>query len=222
MKLNLQYKMDMPTRTINGKRHYVTPAGRVYPSMTTVLSQYGKEGLEKWKKQVGEAEAERIKNKAGQFGTSLHDCAEKYILGQEVDYGVNVELKRRFKMVKECIDTRFGDVWGIETPLYSDKLRIAGRTDVIGQFDGVNSVIDFKQSNKEKHKEWIHNYFFQTAGYGYMWAERTRRPDLIPKQLVIIISPAEGLLQVFKEPIKPWFIEFTKYLKEIGHEIDET
>lgn len=221
MKLNIQYKSDMQAVTVNGKRHYITPEGNRYLSMTTVLSEYGKEGLQKWIDIVGVEEANRIKNKAGQFGTALHNLAEDYINGKTLDFGPNVELKRRFKQVQECIDTRFGDVYALETPLYSDKLKIAGRCDVIGQFDGVNSVIDFKQANKEKRKEWIHNYFYQTSGYGYMFAERTRRADLIPKQLVIIISPADGMLQVFKEPIKPWFIEFTKYLKEIGHEIQE-
>lgn len=221
MKLNIQYTSNMKATTINGRRFYTTPEGIKYPSMTTVLSEYGKEGLQKWIDKVGIQEANKIKNKAGQFGTALHEIAEKYIKGEELDFGHNVELRRRWKDVKETIDTRFGDVYALETPLYSDKLRIAGRCDVIGQFDGVTSIIDFKQANKEKHKEWIHNYFYQTSGYGYMWAERTKRVDLIPKQLVIIISPAEGMLQIFKEPIKPWFIEFTKYLKEIGHEIDE-
>lgn len=221
MKLNIQYASDMVAVTHQGKRHYVTPEGNRYPSMTTVLQEYGKEGLQKWIDTVGEVEANRIKNKAGQFGTALHNLAEDYINGKTLDFGPNVELKRRWKQVQQCIDTRFGEIYALETPLYSDKLKIAGRCDVIGQFDGVNSVIDFKQANKEKRKDWIHNYFYQTSGYGYMFAERTRRPDLIPKQLVIIISPADGMLQVFKEPIKPWFIEFTKYLKEIGHEIAE-
>jgi len=218
MKLNIQYKSDMVSTNIDGKRRYVTPEGNSYLSMTTVLAEYGKEGLQKWIDAVGVVEADRIKNKAGQFGTALHNLAEQHILGQPIEFGHNLELKRRFKSVQECIDTRFGDVYALETPLYSDQLKIAGRCDVIGQFDGVNSVIDFKQANNEKRKEWIHSYFYQTSGYGYMFAERTRRIDLIPKQVVIIISPADGILQVFKEPIKPWFIEFLKYLEDIGHE----
>ena len=41
----------------------------------------------------------------------------------------------------------------------------AGATDLVGVYDYEDSIIDFKQSNKPKRKEWIDDYFMQLGAY---------------------------------------------------------
>lgn len=211
--LDIKFDLDLSTTEVDGKRHYLIPNGKTYPSMTTALSDYNKAGLQGWRDKVGDKEANRIMNQAATQGTNIHNLCEAYVKGEELPKANSFE-RQRFGGLKKIIDERITNVYACETALYSDYLKLAGRTDVIGKFDNVNSIIDYKNSRKPKKMEWITNYWLQEAGYAMMWAERTRDPELAPKQLVLLISVEHEQPQIFIQPVTPWVKALKEYLAE--------
>lgn len=211
--LNIKYVApDLQRVEIGGKRHYVTEGG-TYPSVTTVLSHYKEASLLKWKQRVGLDEAAKISQKAADFGTIMHKMCESYILNEEMPEH-NMFHAERFKGLKKVIDNSISDVYAIEASLWSDKLKLAGQLDLNGVFEGVNSIIDFKNSNKPKKREWIDNYFMQGAAYSCMWVERTKDRDTAPRQIVIINSVEhEDEPQIFIEPVAKWIGPLVKVIE---------
>lgn len=182
-------------------RFYVTPEGKAYPSVTTVLGHGSdKSWLEEWKKRVGEKEAARISAQASRRGTAVHEIAEKY-LRNDPNYlkGQMPSNIASFKSIQKFLDDHVGLVAGIEVPLYSDFLRVAGRVDLVAKWNSIWSIIDFKTSRKEKFRDDIHHYFAQEACYGYMFYERTGKP--IP-QIVTVMMIDDSVSKVFVERTK--------------------
>jgi hypothetical protein len=214
LELDIKIDLHLDTVEVDSKRYYVTPIGNL-PSVTTVLSRAkdASGSLDKWKKSVGPERAEMIRDNAATFGTAIHNRAEAYILDKKPEE-LDFFQQDRWDQLKEVIDTDFGKIYACETCLYSDLLRIAGRTDVIGQFRGINSLIDFKNSNKPKQLKYISDYWLQTTAYSLMYWERLKDPETVPKQLVILnTTPHEGV-QVFIQPVKPWIQPLKKLVSE--------
>ena len=184
---------------IDGKRHYVTPEGNKYKSVTTILDQkLDKTSLLEWRKRVGEAEATRISTQAANRGTAIHDIAEHYLLNHEsYPKGVMPANVDTFKKLRPIIDKHIGKVFGLEYFLYSDTLKTAGATDCIAEFDGINSIVDFKTAKKPKKEEWIESYFLQATCYAMMAEERL--PLVIP-QIAILIAVDHEEPQLFVKP----------------------
>lgn len=188
---------EISTQTIDGKRYYVTPSEKKYPSITTVLSILSKQSIMEWRNRVGEEEANRISTQASRRGTRVHQMCEDYI-NNNPDYAKKAMPidKETFASIKPILDKRINNIHTQEATLYSDYLGVAGRVDCIAEFDNRLSVIDFKTSRKAKKKEWISNYFQQTSAYCVMYEERTRTPI---DQIVIIIAVDDDEPQVFVE-----------------------
>lgn len=193
---------EMESVTTDSGRKYKTPEGVNYPSITTVLSILSRDSIAKWRKRVGEAEANKISTRASGRGTRVHEIIEKYINNQE-DYrnGYTPDIIQSFIDIRHILDNRIGTVYAMEAPLYSDHLGVAGRVDCVAEFDGKLSIIDFKTSMKPKRIEWIKNYFMQESAYAIMWEERTGMPIV---QLVTIISVDNSEPQVFIEHRDNW------------------
>ena len=194
---NMPKLESLPTVEIDGKRHYVTPNGVKLPSVTTVLGHFKKDKIIEWRNRVGAEQANRISTRASVRGTKFHSLMEKY-LGNESNIfeGVMPDMKQAFNDMKSTID-KIDNIHYIESPLYSEVIGLAGRTDVIAEFDEVPSIIDFKTSLREKKEEWIENYFEQGTAYSLMYEELTgTRID----QIVVIIS-VDGMdkPQIFKK-----------------------
>ena len=136
---------------IDNRRYYITPGGMHYPSVTTVIGEASdKRALEKWKKDKG-TEADLISAVARTRGTRFHAISESYLLNQDTLPFVATPIEiEAFSWVRDVIDRSIGVVRGIECPLYSDRLRTAGRADVIAEYDNICSVIDFKTSRRAK------------------------------------------------------------------------
>ena len=196
-----EMSFGMVTENKNGKRHYVTPSGELYPSITTVLGELSKAAIQKWRKRVGETEANKISGKASRRGTKLHSVCEAYIQNKE-EYlnGETPHIVELFKTIEPFFE-RINNIQGVELALYSDHFGIAGRTDCIAEFDGVLSVIDYKTSNKIKKKEWCEKFFAQGAFYGIAYEELTSIP--VP-QVVIIIAVENEQPQLFVEKRDDW------------------
>jgi len=176
-------------------RYYKTPAGALYPSATTVVGFLGKEAIEKWKKRVGAEEAERISNKAATRGTRMHMLCEDYINGDPInpsEYDWNDQFQ--FKMLRRHLDAYVDNVHMQEVRLYSDYLKLAGTVDLVAEYNGRLSIIDFKTSKKLKEEKWILNYFCQATAYAIMYEEITGIP--VP-QIVIMIMVDDEEPQIF-------------------------
>ena len=193
---------EMKTENRNGRREYKTPEGINLPSITTVLSILSRESIAKWRKKVGNEEANRISHRASTRGTAVHEVVEKYINNEEsFKNGYTPDIISSFLDLQPILDSRIGRVFAQEAPLYSNHLGVAGRVDCVAEFDGKLSIIDFKTSLKPKRLEWVKNYFMQESAYAIMWEERTGRPIT---QLVTIISVDNHEPQVFIEHRDNW------------------
>ena len=192
---------DLQTENINGKRHYVTPDGNKYISITSLLSNLSKADIQKWRERVGETEANKVSGKASRRGTSLHSVCEAYIQNEDGYLeGETPNIVELFKTIEPFFE-RINNVHGVELALYSDHFGIAGRTDLIAEFDGTLSIIDYKTSNKTKKKEWCESYFAQGAFYGVAYEELTKIP--VP-QVVIIMAVDNEAPQLFVEKRDDW------------------
>lgn len=196
-------------------RFYVTPEGKKYPSVTTILG-HGSDNkwLEEWKARVGEEEVKRISGQATRRGTAVHELAEKYMLNDPRYMKGHMPANiASFNYIKPFIDKHIGLIAGLELPLYSDFLRAAGRSDCIAKWDGIWSVVDFKTSKKAKKKEDIGGYFLQCACYAYMFFERTGMP--VP-QIVIVMTVDDGEPLVFVEKTKDHIHNFIELRNKLS------
>jgi genome maintenance exonuclease 1 len=201
--------VELTTETIDGQRHYVLPDGITkLKSVTTIISEKSdKTALYEWRKRVGDEEANRISTQAARRGTSIHKIAERYVLNEENifkdEMPINVET---FKSIRNILDNHVDNILGVELPLYSKALKCAGRTDLVAEYDGRLSIIDFKTSRKPKKEEWIENYFIQSTVYSMMF-EWTYKFS-VPQIAIIIAVDDEKTPQTF-------VMERSKYVDKV-------
>jgi hypothetical protein len=158
--------------TVNGSRRYATPDGEKLPSVTTILdatkSEESKAVLENWRKRVGYAKAKEITTEAAGRGTRMHKFIEDYIKTEELTVpGSNPYSIQSHKMAEIVINkglVNCNEYWGTEVPLYFPKV-YAGTTDLCGVHNGADAIMDHKQTNKPKKREWIDDYFVQLTAY---------------------------------------------------------
>lgn len=176
---------QLETDESTGERFYISPSGKKLPSVTTVLGHFKKKAMIEWRNRVGHEEANKVSTRASLRGTKFHNMMEGYLRGEEgfLD-GVMPDMKQSFNDMKETLDL-VDNIHYIESPLYSEKLGVAGRTDVIAEFGKTLSIIDFKTSTKQKKEQWIENYFEQGTAYALMYEELVGLPV---DQIVILIA----------------------------------
>ena len=155
-------------------RRYKIPNGDMYESVTTALgNQPGKkEGLMEWRRRVGDAEANRISRKAAGRGTAVHQIIEDDLNNlEDPEKDKMPDAVVMFKQLQPILDKSISKVYMQEAPLWSYKYRLAGRVDCVADIKGKLTVVDFKTSMKPKKKEWVIDYFLQTAAYSHMIEE---------------------------------------------------
>jgi genome maintenance exonuclease 1 len=162
---------ELKRTSVDGKRLYENPWGDPVPSVTTILSATQapekRAGLAKWKKRVGDVEAQRIVTEASNVGSVMHNILEKWFKNEEYNPGNNVVHKQAKGMAQVVIDNiqpDISEVWGSEVMLVAKEL-YAGTTDLVGIYKGKPTIMDFKQTNKPKKRAWIDDYFMQGAAY---------------------------------------------------------
>jgi genome maintenance exonuclease 1 len=216
VKLN-ELNFELKSVTTEKGRTYETPGGKLYPSITTVLSSYNKKAIYEWRQRVGDEQANKIARLASSRGTKLHSVCENYLLNEMTEMKMKTlmpDTKELFYKLKPFLDEKITDVYGIEQPLYSDKLRVAGRCDCIAVWDNVLSIVDWKTSSRKKDKEQIQNYFMQAAAYAEMFEERTNLPV---EQIVIAISVENEDPQIFIENKSDYLFPLEQYI--INHRL---
>ena len=207
---------EMVAETTETGRTYKTPDGVNLPSITTVLSILSRDSIAKWRKRVGEEEANRISYRASTRGTAVHEICEKYVNNDpNFKEGYTPDIIASFLDLKPILDQRLTKVYAQEAPLYSTHLGVAGRVDCVGIFDGKLSIIDYKTSRKPKQAKWINNYFMQESAYAIMWEERTGMPIT---QLVTVISVDQHEPQVFIEHRDNWVRPLLDTIKQYNEE----
>jgi len=180
----------------SGSRVYDFNGSRL-PSVTTVLSATkNQQFLKDWKARVGEAEAERIKNLSSKRGTSMHKFLESHIQG--IGYDDLTEIGQAAKpMAQKIIEiglTPVSEYYGSEVMLHYPGL-YAGSTDLVCMHNDMESIVDFKQSNRPKREEWIQDYFLQIAAYA-MAHDYVYKSEI--KQGVIMVCTPDLYYQEFK------------------------
>jgi genome maintenance exonuclease 1 len=155
---------------VMGRRHYAVDNQKL-PSVTTILSQTQtkekQDSLANWQAKIGKEEATRIKDQAAARGTAMHTLLEHYLLGEKhadlTDIGQQATMMAE-KVIEEGLKGHLSEIWGSEVTVWYPDL-YAGQTDVVGVYDNLESIVDFKQTNKPKKREWIEDYFIQLAAY---------------------------------------------------------
>ena len=198
--------LNLPKLTresIDGVRYYnIGEENKKLVSITSVISHYSKAKFAKWRKRVGEEEANRITKRATSRGTDTHTLIESYLLNEELSE-VQPISEMLFKLAKPTLN-RIDNIYCLESSLHSKILGVAGSVDTIGEFDGELAVIDYKTSAKPKPREWLEGYFVQTMFYGMALYEMT---DIQIKKLVIIMTCENGECVVYEER------DLEKYMK---------
>ena len=172
--INEKYPYKELKRTeVDGKRLYQNPYGDPVPSVTTILSATQpaekRQALANWRKRVGKDEAQRITTTAANRGTVMHNILEHWALGEYETYNpgnniVHRQAKAMAQVVVDNIENDVDEIWGTEVNLCAANL-YAGTTDLVGMYKGKPTIMDFKQTNKPKKREWIDDYFMQAAAY---------------------------------------------------------
>tara|TARA_B100000989_G_scaffold162042_1_gene121000 strand:+ start:1512 stop:2195 length:684 start_codon:yes stop_codon:yes gene_type:complete len=201
MKWNTKFSYPKSTRSlVNGSRHYSLD-GSYLPSVTTILtvtkSEEDKAAILAWKQRVGNVEAERIKKEASARGSSMHSYIEQFLYGK-LNQDLLEDDNKSKKMAEEIIDNglknKLLEVWGSEATIYYPG-KYAGTADCIGVYEGKESILDFKQSNKPKKEKYIEDYFLQIGAYSL--AHNTVYNSNIT-QGVILLCTVDRLFQDFK------------------------
>ena len=218
MKWNKLYKYPESTRSlIQGNRHYDVNQ-EMLPSVTTILqgtqSEEKRKRLAEWRRKVGENVAERYKDEASRRGTAMHEFLEYYLQNKKI-LDLSDEGQAASGMGQAIVDQGFKDlseIWGSEVTLFYPGL-YAGQTDLCGIYQNRESIIDFKQTNKPKRKEWIEDYFLQLAAYAMAH-------DIIYKtcvdQGVILMCSKDGFFQKFTSNGR----EFTNFKHRFLRRVD--
>ena len=219
MKRNSSYRYPKTVREmVEGQRHYILNKEKL-PSVTTILSATQsaekRESLAKWRERVGEAEATRIVDSAGARGTAMHKILEKYILGEGYLDETTVG-KQAHNMALQVIQSGLSNIteyYGTECTLYYPGL-YAGQTDLVAIHKGEDAIIDFKQTNKPKRREWIEDYCLQLAAYAM--AHNFIYKTKITKGVVMMCSKDNYYQEFVIEGA-----EFQKYKHNFLRRVDE-
>ena len=203
---------------INGKRHYDIDQEKL-PSVTTILSatqsEEKKKSLADWKARMGPEFADRVRDIAAMRGTAMHRYLEAFIDGTGHKDLTSIGREAE-PMAKKIIESGLGEldeVWGQEVTLYYPGL-YAGATDIVGVYEGQPAIIDFKQTNKPKKREWISDYFCQLGAYcmahNYVYGTKIQKG-------VILMCSKDLLFQKFEVEGN----DFVKHQHDFLRKIDQ-
>jgi genome maintenance exonuclease 1 len=195
---------------VDGSRVYITPHGNAYPSITSILGKQPKPGIEEWKEKIGHQEANKIMKESAELGTMVHNLCEQYLYNYPLKCDYPDEAISIFNRLRFILGN-VNNIYGLEIPLHSDILKVAGTADCVAEYNGVLSVIDFKTSRKAKREDWIEDYFIQAFFYAAAFYEMS---GVIPEQIVILVAVRDNFeIQVFKKPISELDVYIDKLLK---------
>lgn len=195
---------------------YRTENGQLYPSITTVFKQViPKPWYNMWIQKLAREHntdwegAEKIAKNIGKestdVGTAMHKLAEDYVNNKELTKYDPEEFAtdpyKLFEPLSQHLDEYVDNIYGTEAKVYSDFLEVAGTSDLVAEYDGVLSIIDYKNSRKPKSESKIRDqkYYEQICAYGKMWEFCTNEKV---EQGVILVASWNGNVRPFKVKLK--------------------
>ena len=198
MKYTFEPFPDLSYSSVKGIRFYQVN-GKQYPSITTCIGRQRskQKGLADWRERVGPDAAAHISRTAAMRGTAFHTLCEEYVNGNDIEHLKSKHFLawHMFGELKSHINEHLDGVVLQETTMYSDEYKVAGRSDLIAEWDGKLSIVDYKTTTKMKKPEWIQDYFVQCAAYAKMFEEHTGYPV---EDLVIAMVAEDGQVELFK------------------------
>lgn len=210
--LNTITPIELKTIEISKRRHYITPEGNKYPSITTLLGAEEKPYLKDWRSRLGEVKADKETKRAADRGTAVHLMIERFLnndpnptFGQQLEHiGEFNSLRLYLKNINNIVTQ--------ESALWSDEMKIAGRIDCCSDYDGKVSVVDFKTSTGDKRKSMINDYWLQTTAYALMMHERY---NIKIDNIVILMSVERGAVPlIFKSQVEVHIEPLIKRISE--------
>lgn len=220
--MKFKYITELDVETLPTGRTYHTPNGS-YPSLTTILGKTSdnQAWLQRWKERVGEEEAARISKEATDRGTWVHEIAERHFNGEnvlpEMPSLPSDVRQMSFDLIK-AVETGIEEIWGQEQILWSDKIRYAGRTDMVGVWKGQPAIIDFKTSKKPKQSKQIKDYYVQCCGYAVAHNEMYGTGI---QNMVVVITIDGKPPQIFEKSAVPFLPEL-KYRRALYGKLYES
>lgn len=203
-----QHKLNRTNK--DGKRVYINENGDEFVSVTTALNYLSKNGIARWRQNIGYERANKISSQAARAGTALHNVAEQYVL-KNVNWNkldpISID---KFLKIKPYIDNNINIIYGIELQMYSNEIKAAGTTDLICNYNNKKTILDFKTSRRIKTKDKIVGYWIQAAAYAIM-AKELYNMDI--EQLVILMTVNDGVGIEFIEPANKWIQIAKQYFK---------
>ena len=192
---------NLNTETVDGKRYYVAPSGQRLPSVTTVVGAMKKKEIMAWRRKVGEAEANRISKLATGRGNRVHTLAEKYLMNESIEW--KKEMPDAIEMFQSIVPhfSKINNIHYMEQALWSERIGLAGRVDLIAEWEGKLSVIDFKTSKRLKTEDKIQDYFAQCVAYAMMYEERVESPI---DQIVVLMAVENEQPLIFVKETKDY------------------
>ncbi len=180
-----------------GTHIYVTPNGKKLRSVTTMLnktkSDTAKKQLADWRVRMGNSVADYIMKTSAIIGTETHKLNENYINMERDSCNYSLLSYAHHKKFIPYLN-KIKNVFGVEPRLFSSEMGLAGTADLVAEYKGKISIIDYKTKRSKQRKEWMHDYFIQTTAYARMWEELTGNTI---KQLVILVSSEQDTFQEF-------------------------
>ena len=189
MKRNKKYKYAIGKQINEDSGRIYDVAGFRLPSVTSILSRTKDQGfLKEWRAKVGDKEADRIMNLSSVRGTAMHKYLESHItdIGYEDLTDTGKQAKTMAEKVIEIGLAPVDEYYGLEVTMYYPGL-YAGQTDLVCIHDGEDAIVDFKQSNRPKRKEWVEDYYLQIAAYAM--AHDYVHNSKINKGVIMVCTP---------------------------------
>jgi genome maintenance exonuclease 1 len=151
----------------------------------------------------------------------MHSHLEKYLLGQLNLELLEEEASKSKKMADEIIEQgikgKLSEIYGTEATLYYPG-KYAGTCDAVGVYEGQETIIDFKQSNKPKKEEWIEDYYLQLGAYSL--AHNVVHNSKITQGIVLLCT-VDNLFQDFRiqgEKLEEYQNKFLEKVEQYYHQ----
>jgi len=201
---------NLNTETVDDKRYYVTPSGQRLPSVTTVLGAMKKKEIMAWRRRVGEAEANRVSKLATGRGNRVHTLAEKYLLNETIEW--KKEMPDAIEMFQSISPhfSKINNIHYMEQSMWSERIGLAGRVDLIAEWEGKLSVIDFKTSKRLKTEDKIQDYFAQCVAYAMMYEDHVGEPI---DQIVVLMAVENEQPLIFVKETKDYIDVLYKHIE---------
>lgn len=183
-----------------------------YPGVTKVLGgTKDMTGLNAWRDRVGHEEADRIVNESKMIGSSLDkifndslttDCFDESLYRGEVGFKLYRQLKPYLARTKPI---------AVQMKVWSDHMKMMGYLDCLGLYDDTLTLIDCKNSKREKEEQYLEDYYLQCTAYSMMLYDML---GIRIKQMALFIARRDSAFpQIVVRDIRPWIPEVLKRVK---------